>query len=54
MKDVQRYAEELGIKLNLEHPGPIVNTKEDEVGNQKIGEWAKKAVQSRQKEKIEE
>ena len=55
MKDAQRYAEELGMKLDLQLPEPIGHTKEDEVvGKQKVGEWAKKAVQNRQDEEIGE
>ena len=39
VKDAQRYAEEIGMKLDQQHPEPIGHTKEDEVmGKQKIGE----------------
>ena len=39
VKDAQRYAEEIEMKLDLQHPEPIGHTKEDEVmGKQKIGE----------------
>mgnify|MGYP001794608041 CR=1 FL=1 len=55
MENVQRYSEELGMKLDLQHPAPVAHTKEDKVmGKQKFGEWAKKAMQRRQKEEIEE
>ena len=55
VKDAQRYAEEKRMKLDLQHHKPIGHTKKDEVvGKQKIGEWAKKAAQSRRNEEIEE
>ena len=54
VEDAQRCAVEQGMKLDLQHPEPIGYTKEDEVvGNQKIGEWVKKAVQRRRNEEIE-
>ena len=47
-------AEELGMKLDLQHPESIGHTKEDEVvGKQKIGKCAKKAVQNMPNEEIE-
>ena len=55
MKDLQTYAEELGMKIDLQHPEAIAHTKEDKVvGKQKIGEWAKKAMQNRQHGEMEE
>ena len=48
VKGLQRYADELGMKLDLQHPESVGHTKEDEVlGKQKIRECTKKAVQSR-------
>ena len=55
LKDARRHAEEIGMKLDLQHPKPIGHTKEDEVvGKQKLGEWTKKAMKSRRNEEIEE
>ena len=55
VKDEERYAEEIGMKLDLQLPESIGHTKEDEVvGKQKIGEWTKKGVQSKRNEEIEE
>ena len=55
VKNAQIYAEELGMKLDLQQPEPIGHDKEDEVvGKQKIGEWAKKEVQGRRNDEVEE
>ena len=55
MQDVQSYAEEIGMKLDLQNPEPIGYIKKDEVvGKQKIRKGTKKVVQSRRDEEIEQ
>ena len=53
--DAQRFAEELGMKLELRCPDPSGTTEQGEViGGRKIGVWAKKAVQSKRFEDTKE
>ena len=55
VQDVQNYAEEIGMKLDLQNPEPIGYTKKDEVvGKQKIRKGTTKVVQSRRDEEIEQ
>lgn len=53
--DAQRFAEELGMKLELRYPDPSGTTEQGEViEGRKIGVWAKKAVQSKRFEDTKE
>ena len=53
--DAQRFAEELGMKLELRCPDPSGTTEQGEViEGRKIGVWAKKAVQSKRFEDTKE
>ena len=53
--DAQRFAKELGMKLELRCPDPSCTTEQGEViEGQKIGVWAKKAVQSKRFEDTKE
>ena len=53
--DAQRFAEELGMKLELWYPDPSGTTEQGEViEGRKIGVWAKKAVQSKRFEDTKE
>ena len=53
--DAQRFAEELGMKLELRCPDPSGTTEQGEViVGRKIGVWAKKAVQSERFEDTKE
>ena len=46
--DAQRFAEELGMKLQLRYPEPSGTTEQGElIEGRKIGVWVKKAVQSK-------
>ena len=48
VKDAQRYAEELGMKLELRYPDPSGTTTENEmIEGCKIGMWMKKALQNK-------
>ena len=53
--DAQRFAEQLGMKLELRCPDPSGTTEQGEViEGRKIGVWAKKAVQSKRFEDTKE
>ena len=53
--DAQRFAEELGMRLELRCPDPSGATEQGEViEGRKIGVWAKKAVQSKRFEDTKE
>ena len=47
VKDVEKFAEEMGIDLKLQHPDLTGHTGEGErIETPKIGDWMKKKVQS--------
>ena len=53
--DAQRFAEELGMKLEFRCPDPSFSTEQGEViEGRKIGVWVKKAVQSKRFEDTKE
>ena len=55
VKDAQKYAEELGMKLDLRYPDPSGTTAENEkIEDRKIGVWTKKALQSKRCEDVRE
>ena len=48
VKDAQKYAEELGLKLELRYPDPLGTTTENEtLEGRTIGTWMKKALQNK-------
>ena len=48
VKDAQKYAEELGMKLELRYPDPSGTTAENEkIEGHKIGVWTEKALDVR-------
>lgn len=55
VKDAQKYAEELGMKLELRYPDPSGTTAENKkIQGRKIGRWMKKALQNKHCEGVRE
>ena len=55
VKDAQKYAEELGMKLELRYPDPSGTKAENEkIEDRKIGVWTKKALQSKRCKDVRE
>ena len=55
VKDAQKYAEELGMKLELRYPDPSGTTAENEkIEGHKIGVWTRKALQNKHCEGVRE
>ena len=53
VKDAQKFAEELGMELKLQHRDLTDQTAEDErIETPKIGDWIKKEVQSNRYKEI--
>ena len=47
VKEAQKFAEELGMDLKLQHPDPTGHTAEGKrIDTPRIGDWIKKEVQS--------
>ena len=55
VKDAQKYAEELGMKLELRYPNPSGTTTENgKIEGYKIGMWKNKALQNKNCEGVRE
>ena len=54
VKDAQKFAEELGMDLKLQHPDPTGHTTAGKrIDTPRIGDWIKKEVQSNRYKEIE-